>query len=389
MFQRDLFALTTLFILASACASADGSSGTEDEVVGHASAPLLAVTQNLGIPARNQNSVDVEVCWVMSQSDFDSYATKRGWVRTAVTATWDEVAWIDYTGWNERCDDDDSRRRLYFDTSVGAGSTGGGAIRLNPNFTRNGLTNQESVQMTAVHEFGHALGFNHPHLRYDWAGCENGSQSAGEGSGVVLGDVSDDTESILSYCISERIANFRATGTFLSPADIDNVQKLYGGDGRHVTFGDFFALRNQNKRYLRAVNGALSLDSTFANQDEYMHVFKVVPASGTSSTKTNVQYGDYVRIVYEGTGQSLCAIQPPVVNASLALFTTANTASSYLNENCRWQISRTADGVGGSNVDVNDPLRFRRAPASGLTNYYLTFEGESHWRALGPIDLQD
>lgn len=361
----------------SGCAGQD--DGTFDpEEIGAVSENLLALSHNLGIPDRHKNTVDVKVCWVMTQAEFDDYAEVRGWVREAITDSWQKEAWIRYSDWDRRCTDSDPARRLYLDPSLTVpGTTGGGAIKLDPDFVRPGLNNKESVMMTAVHEFGHALAFNHPQYRYDWTACPNGSVAKDVRGGAVVGTVAEDQWSIISYCMAERIATYRTTGKFMSRYDIRDARKFYGGDAEHVRHGASYALRNQNKKYLRTSSGNTMLIDKFANQDEARHLFRFMPAQGSSKQSGNVvQYGDFVNVVDPDTGRLLCAMGGTVIQAL-----NANTA--WTNTRCRWQIARTRSGAGGNNVDVNDPLRLQLAPVSGELGVFMTLENEDNWRLLG------
>lgn len=370
----------SLGTVSSGCAGeADGAFSLEE--VDTVAENLLALSQNLGIPARHKNTVEVNVCWVMTQAEFDSYAAVRGWVQEAIENSWQQAAWIRYSDWNRRCTSSDPARRLYLDPDMSSpGSTGGGAIKLNPDFTRPGLTNKESVMMTAVHEFGHALAFNHPHHRYDWTRCPNGAVAKDVREGVVTGTVAEDQWSIVSYCIPERIENFRSTGNFLSPYDIRDVKKFYGGDAHHVRFGSKYALRNQNKKYAEIVDGwYLGLTNKFGSQDEYLKTFRFEPAPGSDHKQqgSKVQYGDFVRVIDPGSGL-------PVCHSSWGLI-LSNSNETGMNAYCRWQVARTKSGVGGNNVDVNDPFRLRFAPLNGSLGSYFSLADETNWRVLGPF----
>lgn len=375
MLKKLVMGCLSLAMSSSGCAGADDGMFDFAEI-DEVSENLLALSENLGIPDRHKNTVEVKVCWVMTQTEFNDYAEVRGWVREAVTNSWEKHAWIRYSDWDRRCTDSDPARRLYLDPTIAAGKTGGGAITLNPNLKRDGLTNKEAVMMTAVHEFGHALAFNHPQYRFDWTTCPNGSVARDVRSGAVTGTVAEDQWSIISYCMPQRIENFKKTGKFLSPYDIRDVKKFYGGDGEHVRYGAAYALRNQNKKYLRTAAGVAMLTDKFANQDDYLRVFRFVPAEGsTKKAKDVLQYGDFVRVVDPDSGRPLCSFGGGIHVMNL----TADAAKMF----CRWQVARTKSGVGGSNVDVNDPLRLQLAPVGGALGSFMTFENEDNWRVLG------
>lgn len=353
---------------------------------------LIIKSQDLRIPARNATNLDYEVCWVMTQQEFDDYEEKRGWVREAIVNSWEDVTWIDFTGWGDRCSDSSTKRRLYFDPDMadngGApGSTANGAIRIDPDFAYPGWTPRQSLEYIAVHEFGHGIALNHPQKRHDWVNCAgNNDVDQDPNPGLaVIGDVDEESVSVMSYCLSEQRQHYLDTGSWLSDADIRNVRALYGGSGQHINYGSPTLLRNQNKKYLKIADSTPSLTSTFGAQDvEPNQVVSFEPTGSTPSNKVTVQYGDTVRILYEPTQLYLCSVEQgnTVVLVGLSPATPAQT----LNNNCSWTIQRTSSAVGGSNIDVNDPFRVRREPAPSTGHYYLQLESESHWRALGPIE---
>ena len=82
------------------------------------------------------------------------------------------------------------------------------------------------ISADAIHEFGHALGFDHEHLRFDTPGtCQSDEDRA------YVGDVPFgvwDADSVMNYCNPHG-----APVTELSAGDIAGLQAVYGHPDRN------------------------------------------------------------------------------------------------------------------------------------------------------------
>lgn len=346
---------------------------------------LVVEPPRLRSPARNQSTVSVELCWNMTGGAFDAKATERGWVREAIDATWATVANISFSGWDERCGSNPSSSKFAMVLPYWLWING-----------PDGTTEELQMQVNAVRYFGHELGLMDSTARYDWAGCVDDSPdnlNSGE-FGALLGNAAEEFNSAMSTCWGSILENYEQTGTFLSEADIRDVRKLYGGSSQHINYGSQWVFRSQNREYLRlSSQGVVSLSDTFAALDgtppagEYpvVHrVFRFYPAGSTPSNKVTAQYGDTVRILSVNQQLFVCAEQ---VGDQVQLIAVSPTSPEATTK-CNWSIQRTPAGVGGNNVDVNDPFRLRREPQFPSGYYYLKLDNETHWRALGPFATQ-
>lgn len=175
-------------------------------------------------------------------------------VRAAVEATWEEVTWLDFTGW-ATCPSTIPSTMVPINLVAGSsGSCGGGVaapgvgrrltdparyqVQINycPDFL--------SLRSTAVHELGHVIGFVHEHVRPDRnsavSTCQQQFDSRGVAHDMIL-PVADhwyatvyDPRSIMNYCRDwdnngmPEILQAGDDPWQLSTQDIQGVQTIYG-----------------------------------------------------------------------------------------------------------------------------------------------------------------
>lgn len=186
------------------------------------------------------NPVVIPVCW---ESDVPADNNARAWVRDAIEITWSRYARVNFVQWDTCIDGEPGVHIRNLEQAISAGelaagtpsnangygttTIGTGLDGVNDGVTLafcTGAANREAcVRNTAIHEFGHVLGFHHSEERTDYTGPACGNPTNPDGSMTfpsVVNYGGYDIDSVMSYC--------GGGDTRLSTIDIASVQRAYG-----------------------------------------------------------------------------------------------------------------------------------------------------------------
>lgn len=180
------------------------------------------------------SSPRIPVCW---ENPENADAVSREWVRSAITRTWEAESALRFYGWGKCVEKSRGIRIKIADDwpvvyALGVkldGLKDGMVLNFSFNFDASwkaacGDKPRHCVELTAIHEFGHAIGLVHEHARPDMPAHVRGwCEKEVDGTSAKFPVGEWDPQSVMNYCNSDWINAGK-----MSLLDIQGVRLIYG-----------------------------------------------------------------------------------------------------------------------------------------------------------------
>jgi len=361
------YALPSLLLALASCAPAgDDPSALE----GNADELLVGADRLWGRT--------IEVCWDLGSTQVDRpgetrFAAARAATRAAVERTWSRYTRVRFTGWRDCPRAAPFGDRLLITARAGRSLASLG--RSGNNYIGLDLTAGDA---TAIHEFGHALGFYHeqsdPRTPSTCTEHDNDLRSNPTGS-IAVSDW--DPLSIMNYC------NERWVDGVLSPTDIAGAARFYGRRPHDAT-GD------QRDDLLLTAPTSLGVDGFFLGRSAVSGLFDPVPRPAAPLATYLAQGGVPLAGDFNGDGLQDVALVRGNSNWNTLPVAFANVDGTY-----RWTNQVVADipawsrlpgvqaVVGDFNADGRDDIALAGASTWASTPVALSL-GDGRFARTNP-----